>query len=83
MEMGPFPYMPTTAVVRHIGERKRGRQLSAPTQSDWCEASNGMLGEGEAAPNMSSNKGLRPPVAPCNPRIPVCKPFRDCAVLSR
>jgi hypothetical protein len=66
-----------SAVVRQIGERKRGRQLSAPTQSDVVKPRTGALGEGQTAVNMPSNKGLRPPAALHNPCIPVFIPLRD------
>jgi len=62
--------MPATAVVRHIGEGKRGRQLSAPTQSDAMNPRTGALRIGQTAPNIPSNKGLRQSAARYNPRIP-------------
>ena len=60
----PFPSMPTTAMVQHIGERKRGQQLSAPTQSDRAMARTGRSREGQTAPKIPSNKGLHLPSAP-------------------
>ena len=44
--------------------RKRGQQLSAPTQSDGTMARTGALREGQTNPKILSNKGLQLPSAP-------------------
>jgi len=58
------------------------RQLGAPTQSDGVKPRTEAFREHQTAPNVPSNNRLCPPAAPYNPRIPVFKPLRDCAVLS-
>ena len=56
------------------GPTDRGAQARAATQRansiGWCVARAGALREGQNTPNIRSNKGLHPPVAPYNPRIP-------------
>jgi hypothetical protein len=41
----PFPTMPTTAAVRHIGDRNRGRQTQRANLIGRYEASHGRSGK--------------------------------------
>src|SRR5215831_4663071 len=74
---GNRPYLtaPTPAVVRQVGNCKRGRQLSAPAESDAGARCTGALWRDQTPPNGPSTKGFRPPGAPYNARIPGFAPF--------
>ena len=79
----PFPSMPTSAVVRHISERKRGPQLSAPAQSDSGMVCTGRSARAKPPRKYDQIRGYVCHQPPYNPRIPVFKALRDCAALSR
>ena len=70
--------MPTTAMVQHVSERKRGQQLSAPNQSDGAMACTGCSGKAKPPRRYRKIRGYshQPPY---NPRIPAFKALRDCA----
>jgi hypothetical protein len=59
----PFPSMPTTAMGQHIWERKRGQQLSAPTQSDGAMARTGRSGKAKPPRRYRQIRGYRLPSA--------------------
>ena|ERR1035437_6774655 len=69
-------------MVQHITERKRGQQLSAPTQSDGCDGLHGTFREGQIAPKIPSNKGLQPAISPSTIREVQYSRLSETALLS-
>src|SRR5277367_4530685 len=81
MEIARFRLTLTTAVVRHIGERKAPAATEHANSTGWCEASHGALREGQTAPNMRQIRGYGRQQLRTIPEFPLFKPLRDCAVL--
>ena len=71
-----------TAMVQHITERKRGQQLSAPTQSDGWDGLHGTFREGQITPKIPSNKGLQLAISPRTIREVQYSRLSETALLS-